>query len=90
MEKAQKQLLENLFDALDRLFDGETSVRELHSLVCATNEALGSLFQIIDLNQYVSSLQNIVHSGKSPETQRGEALQLTNDLRATLNSLLPV
>mgnify|MGYP000603720925 CR=1 FL=1 len=90
MSQVEKQILENLFDALDRLFDHECKVIDLYSLVYASEIALGQSSPIISLGGCASELEVLVRSGKPEEQQRDEALLKTNSLRGTLNELLPI
>ena len=89
MDTIAKQLLENLLDALDRLFDGESKAIDVYALVYATEKALSSTSSEVDLTLYEKELKKIAHTSASEEVQREEALIATNNLRVTLNELLP-
>ena len=89
MNEVDKQLLENLFDALDRLFDKECTTIDLYVLVYATDKAILDSVKSINLRSYAAELDVLVRSGKPQDLQRDEALNLTNNLRVTLNEILP-
>lgn len=90
MDLQEKQMLENLFDALDRLFDKESSVIDLHALLFATSNYSSSTILNLELTQYCSQLSVLIKSGADSETMREKALSITNDLRHKLNELLPI
>jgi hypothetical protein len=90
MNQSERQLLENLFDALDRLFDRESKVVDIYSLFYASNLAMGETSPVVALGSYTRELNELSRSGKPEELQREEALKITNDLRGILNELLPV
>lgn len=90
MNKIEKQLLENIFDALDRLFDRKCNAIDVHALIFASEKALGETFAEIQFSDYESKLNKIIRNGKSDEIQREEALEVTNKLRSELNDLLPI
>lgn len=90
MNQIEKQILENIFDALDRVFDRESKVIDLYSLMYASEKALGGASTIISLCNYTAELEALVRSGKTEEIQRTEALVITDSLRGVLNELLPI
>jgi hypothetical protein len=90
MNHSERQLLENLFDALDKLFDQESKVVDVCSLLYATNLAIGEESPVVRLGSYTEDLSELLRSGKPEEILREEALIITNDLRGILNELLPV
>jgi len=52
MDARDKKLLENLFDSLDRLFDGDSKVIDIWQLVFATETALKGSFKELALNTH--------------------------------------
>ncbi len=88
MNEAERKLLENIFDALDRLFDKKCNAIDVYALIFASEKALGESFTAIELGGYIIELNKIVRSVESDEFQREEALKVTNSLRDTLNKLL--
>jgi hypothetical protein len=89
MKRSDTQVLENLFDALDRIFDRECKVIDLHALLYATQVALGADSPAIKLGHYTTAIGAVVRSCASEDIQREEAIEITNNLRAELNELLP-
>lgn len=87
MKEEDKKLLENLFDSLDRLFDRENSALDVYALMFATKSALSSSVSI-DLGAYISKLNQVVTNSKDLENQTEEALEITGQLRGTLDDLL--
>ena len=90
MNCSQKEILENLFDSLDRLFDRESKVVDIYALMFATEKAMAGEPKLIDLREYSYALKKLISNGKPEETQREEALLITQELRNVLNELLPV
>jgi hypothetical protein len=89
MTPQQRQLLENVLDALDRLFDRASTPVDIYALIFATSEALkGSEFSA-KAETVLCGLENIVRSDAPPEEQRELALGVTNDLRIFLAEALP-
>lgn len=89
MDKLQKQLLENIFDSLDRLFDRECRVIDLYALLFASDIALGGFNHSISLSEYTNKLEKIMKSRISEDDQMDMALIATDNLRCELNDLLP-
>ncbi len=90
MSEKEKELLENLFDSLDRLFDRHCQLYDVHDLMVATEVALESLDSSFQLAKYIEELKSAVKSGKSEEDKRELALTVTESLRFKLNDLLPI
>lgn len=89
MNKLDIELLENVFDSLDRLFDRETNVVDVHALLFSTQHALSNESSCPNLDKYVCDLSSVVSSGESSQEQREQALDITNSLRAILSDTLP-
>jgi len=89
MHDSEKQILENLFDALDRLFDHKCQVVDVHDLLFASELALKEFNPSIDLSGYRTALSLILKKNSSYEEQRKSALNSTETLRSELNELLP-
>lgn len=90
MKKKEKELLENLFDSLDRLFDRNCQIYDVHDLMVATEIALKSLESKFQLTDYINDLKPIIKSNKSEEDKREQALVVTDSLRFKLDDLLPM
>ena len=88
MDKENKQLLENVFDSLDRLFDRQNCVIDVYHLILATEKAIGESVANISLAGYADKLGKIVRENKSEEIQLEKALGATNRLREILNDIL--
>lgn len=90
MNKLEKRLLENIFDSLDRLFDRECKVIDLHALLFASDLALKQFNSRIHLADLINELDKILKRMNSDEEQRKRTLAVTDNLRNELNELLPV
>jgi hypothetical protein len=86
----ERKLLENVLDALDRLFDRQCSVIDLWALLFATTEALRATEHCDQLERTTAILLAIIRSGASEEMQRDRALIVTDELRHYLAGLLPI
>lgn len=88
MSPEQLKLLNNLLDALDRLFDRECRAIDILFLVYATHQALGptELGQVFQTA--VIDLERIVKGRQENELEREAALSATNDLRLRLAELV--
>ena len=86
MTPIEKEVLEEVFDSLDRLFDRQTSVEDVYAIVLISSKVVTE----IDLSIYATQLKNILRAGAGEETKREQALEVTDDLRSRLNDLLPV
>ena len=83
------KLLSNLLDALDRLYDNEISVLDLHALTFATEAALAGTVHTTVLADVTEGLQKIVRSRTSASEKRDLALNFTDDLRKYLAGVVP-
>lgn len=88
MNKLEKQLLENIFDSLDRLFDKECGVVDLYALSFASNLALKEQNSKVCLTEIINELDKILKTKNSDEDKRYMALEATDNLRSELNDLL--
>ena len=88
LSKTETQLLENLFDSLDRLFDRECQVIEVYAIMFATQHALKPYNTALSLDDYAEGLQKIARNEEDFESQSQRALELTDDLRIILDDLL--
>lgn len=86
----EKELLENALDALDRLFDRQSSVIDVWALLLATREALRATEHHAEFDRPVAELLTLVRSGTSVDVQRDQALEVTDELRHYLAGLLPI
>lgn len=85
----ERQLLENVLDAMDRLFDRHISAIDLWGLLLATAEALRATPHYGALLSPTAQLLAISRSGTDTETERDQALDATDVLRHYLAELLP-
>ena len=83
------KLLDNLLDALDRLYDRATTVTDLHALVYATEVALSGSVHTAMLTDAEQRLRRLLRSGKSVTEERDIALNETDDLRKYLAGVVP-
>jgi hypothetical protein len=88
MDIEDKQLLENVFDSLDRLFDRQSSVIDVYHLILATDKAIKRTDVNLSLAGYSDELGKIVRENSSEEIQREQALIVTDQLREILNETL--
>lgn len=88
MTNNEKQLLNNLLDALDSLYDGKLRVGDLWALLFATSEALRTTPHYNELLGPISDLLDIARSGANKEEMRGRALESTDRLRCYLADLV--
>ena len=84
MQPIERQLLDNLFDSLDRLYDAESSVLDVYALLMATSHALATSSVHEDLERPLATLLAIIRSGDSEDQCRTAALTATDDLRRRL------
>ncbi|MFD0727418.1 hypothetical protein [Lysobacter brunescens] len=84
------RLLSNVLDALDRLFDGDSSPIDIHDLLLATGHALKHPPSIEYVLDPVPGLQAILRNSGSPEDQQQLSLEATNNLRHYLADLDPL
>ena len=88
MKTTELQLLDNILDALDRLFDRDLHVIDLWALLLATSEALRASIHYDILSGATADLSVIARSGASDEIMRQRALYSTDKLRHYLAGLL--
>jgi hypothetical protein len=84
------QLLDNVLDALDRLYDEKLQVIDLWALLLATSEAMRHTAHFNVLAAPIEDLLAIVRSGESDDIQRDRALLASDWLRHYLANLLPI
>ena len=88
MTNEEKQLLENVLDALDRLFDRESSVVDLQALIFATSKALAKTEYYTALNEAASGLDKLLSLRLPINVEREKGLEATNGLRLLLAKVL--
>lgn len=88
MTKVEKELLENILDGLDRLFDRETGAIEIYTLIFAASKALSDTEYFSILDRTANELNEILHSKLNVENERDASLKATNDLRHFLAEIL--
>ncbi len=88
IDREDKQLLENLFDSLDRLFDRESRVLDVFQILYATEKAINTGSLNLSLSGYIADLGDIARGNESEEIQRERALLVTDKLREILNEIL--
>jgi len=86
--ESDKALLENVMDALDRLFDGKSNIVDLQALLFATSQALPKSHVCELMNQANEDLKLIIQKVKNKESQKEYALNTTNPLRLKLSEIL--
>ena len=86
---ARSALLNNVLDALDRLFDRKAGVAEVHDLICQTSEALKGDELLAHFAKSANGLQGLMQEGLPSVEERDKALDITNDLRIALAESLP-
>ncbi len=84
------RLLDNVLDALDRLFDGDSSPIDIRDLLLATGHALKHPPSIEYVLGPLAALDEILRKGESPEDQQQLSLEATNNLRHYLADLDPL
>ena len=81
MTAIEKCLLENALDALDRLFDRDSTTVDVWALLVATSEALRATQHYSELVKPTAELLTIIRSNESPEAERDHALEAPDKLR---------
>ena len=84
MQPENQALLENLLDALDRLFDRKMMVVDLHALVFATANALEGTDYFSILEPLAVKLLEISRMNCTADIQVSDALDATDALRRCL------
>ena len=90
MNKIEKEILENVFDSLDRLFDRKCEIYDVCDLIFASDLVLKNLNSQIELGTYYRDIKTIVQKEISEENKRDDALNAIDSLRELLNELLPI
>lgn len=85
----ETKLLENVLDCLDRVFDRDCTVMDLHALLYATSKALTRSRFRDHIEPFVGPLREIIRTKPTPELRREKALEVTDDMRKFLASVLP-
>ena len=88
MTDREYELLGNLFDALDRLFDWKCGAFDIWALLVATEAALRDTPHRPALEQPLSDLKAVVLSKATEEARRDHALGVTDPLRQYLADVL--
>lgn len=90
MNEEELVLLENILDSLDRLFDEESQIIDIHALIFATSKALAktSHFQILD--KTAEELNEIIKADKTKNNLRELALTATDELRHYIAKFFPI
>ncbi len=89
MSKREELLLDNALDALDRLYDGDSSTIDVQALLFATSEALRGTVHFPHLDGPAAELLAVTRSSESRETKRDRALGITDELRHYLAQHTP-
>jgi hypothetical protein len=84
----EKELLENILDGLDRLFDRESNAIDLYVLIFATSKVLADTNYFALLDKTIIDLKIVLNSELTIDDERTEALRVTNDLRIFLAQTL--
>lgn len=84
----EKNLLNNILDGLDRLFDRESDVIDIYALIFATSKALHNTEYFSILDRTANNLEKILLSASTANNGVFEALEVTNDLRIFLAEIL--
>jgi hypothetical protein len=85
----ERDILENVLDALDRLFDRECGVIDVWALLVATVAALRGTPHCAALRVPLAELEAVWRSGLPAAAQRDYSLIVTDPLRLYLARLLP-
>lgn len=88
MTDVEKELLENILDGLDRLFDRESRAVDTYTLIFATSKTFSNTEYFSILEKTANDLKKILHSKLKIENERDESLRVTNDLRFFLAEVL--
>lgn len=90
MNKEELVLLENILDSLDRLFDEDSQVIDIHQLIFATSKALieTNHYQILD--KTAKKLDIVLKADSSKDIMRESALIATNELRHCIAKFFPI
>lgn len=84
------KLLENVLDALDRLFDNESNVVDVYAIVFATAVAMDGTEMQDLLNTTADELRQLIRTDfPGADVIRQQALTITDPLRKRIAELLP-
>jgi hypothetical protein len=81
-------LLEALLDAFDRLFDGQTTVVDMHALLFATARGLRDSALFDEVTAAESALKEIMRSGQRSAEAVAQALDAVDPLRRRISNRL--
>jgi hypothetical protein len=81
LTKEQRELLENLLESLNRLFDRDSTATDIYSLLFATALAVRGSNLSAAVEAPLAQLRDLVHSKDSQEGKRNAGLALTDELR---------
>lgn len=88
MTEIENELLENILDGLDRLFDRESRAIDIYTLVFATSNFFSDTEYFSILDKTAKELKKILDLKLNAENERNESLIVTNDLRHFLANIL--
>ena len=77
----ERILLENVLESLDRLFDRDSTARDLSLLLVATSMALHREELAVAFEEPMRQLSEVVRSKLLPDPKRDLALKITDGLR---------
>src|ERR1700733_14962841 len=81
LTKDQRTLLKNVLEALNRLFDRDSTVVDVHALLVATATPLHGSGLASAFESPTRQLRDILQSDALPDRKRDLALDATDDLR---------
>jgi len=88
MDDETRKLLDNVLDALDRLYDRKTTIVDLHDILYATTKAINELSHSSLLGAAVGRLHEIVRTSEAGRDDWAAALDATDELRKYLAGIL--
>ena len=88
MTKLERTLLEHILDSLDRLFDRENSLADVHDLLVASHAAMADTVHATTLKESIEKTRFVLRAETSPEGKREKALAATDPLRSYLSRIL--
>lgn len=88
MTNEEIKLLDNILDSLDRLFDRESRLVDIHTLIFATSKALSKTQHLSILNETCNNLEQIASLNLNADNETVEALKATDKLRHYLAKIL--
>jgi hypothetical protein len=80
----ESELLSNLLESLDRLYDRQCGPADVDALLTATASAVQDPSWIASIEQASTALRDLLRSRLPPEQEYREALVVANDLRIKL------